>query len=374
VRLALLIALLLACRLGAYALLNGGAAGLPDALCHYDCDWYTGIAIFGYDKTPSQSLSDTTWGQANWAFFPLYPYLIRLAMAVSRLTANQAGFWISNASLCVFVFAAARYARLVDGKLSPAALAVFLFAFPYSFYLSVPYTEGLYAALTMLAFYFLASTRLYPAAAFAGALAATRVTGILLTPVIAMQVLARIIAAWRQGGPGAAWLALRAGMLPVALAPAGLFVFMGLLYAVLGDAFAFLHVQKAWGRATHWPWTVFCRGFFKFDLGVTFSATTQSDTFAALCAVAGLLLVVRLLRLRRFAAGWFLAGSILLPMAGGFESFPRFVLANPIFMVFLFDFIWTGRYRPAFREIILVSCLLQLYLVHDWTRYFMFLH
>ncbi len=370
----MLILALLACRLGLYALLNGGVGGLPDALCHYDCGWYTGIATAGYDKTPSQSLSDTTWGQANWAFFPLYPYLIRLATAVPGLTVIEAGFWLSNASLCVFVFVAARYARLVDARLSPAALAVFLFAFPYSFYFSVPYTEGLYAALTMLAFYCLARARLYPAAAFAGALAATRVTGILLTPVIAMDVLARGIAAWRRGGHGEALRALRAGVLPVAVAPAGLFVFMGLLYAVLGDAFAFLHVQKAWGRATHWPWTVFCRGLFKFDLAVIFSATTQSDTFAALCAVAGLLLVVRLLRLRRFAAGWFLAGSILLPMAGGFESFPRFVLANPIFLVFLFDFIWTGRYRAAFREIILASCLLQLYLVHDWTRYFMFLH
>ncbi len=366
--------MLLAARLGLYALLNGGAAGLPDALCHYDCDWYTGIATGGYDTGPSLRLSDTTYGQANWAFFPLYPYLIRLVMAALGLTANQAGFWLSNASLCVFVFFAARYARLVDAALNPAALAVFLFAFPYSFYFSVPYTEGPYAALTMLAFYFLERRRLYPAAAFAGALAATRVTGILLTPVIAMHVLARIIAAWRCGGRRAAWLALRAGMLPVALAPAGLFVFMGLLYAVLGDAFAFAHVQKAWGRAAQFPWTVFCRGLFKFDLGATFSATTQSDTFAALCAVAGLLLGVRLLRLRRFAAGWFLAGSMLLPMAGGLESFPRFVLANPIFLVFLFDFIWTGRYRPAFREIILASCLLQLYLVQDWTRYFMFLH
>ena len=63
---------LLIARLLVYAVLAGFAVG--PSLCQWDCGWYLGIVQHGYDAAPH--LVDGWW-QANWAFFPLYPLLVR---------------------------------------------------------------------------------------------------------------------------------------------------------------------------------------------------------------------------------------------------------------------------------------------------------
>jgi len=377
-RLALLILALAAARLVLYALSAAAAPGgatvpLSDALCQWDCGWYQDIAIYGYELSP-QPHPGPTFGQADWPFFPLFPLLLRAAAALLSYSDALSGMIVANLCLCVFVYVAALYLRRMTPQTSAPALAIFLFCFPYSLYLSLPYTESLYAALTMLSFYCIARGNLLPASLFAGLLSATRVTGVLLTPVIAVHFLKRMFRAWRTHGLAGAFAVFRAALLPLALAPLGLFAFMLYLYRHVGDALAFIHVQRAWQRAGGDPFTVFTGGLFSFDLGNAFARNTASGTYCALCAIAGALITARLFSQRRYVECWFLAMSIILPLTHGLPSFPRYLFANPIFMVFLFDAIWSSKYRAFFTEIILASIFLQLWMVQLWTQKYAFLY
>jgi hypothetical protein len=254
------------------------------------------------------------------------------------------------------------------------ALAVFLLVWPYSFYLSVPYTEGVYAALTMAGFWLLAQNRFGAASGVAALLSATRLTGVLLTPVIFWHYFRLTAAALRAGDRRGAAAALAAGALPVAIAPLGLFAFMLYLYVHTGDGLAFIHIQRGWNRSTQDPVVALWKGLAALDFVSFAPFKYESQSFDALSALAGLALAARLLWLGRYAACWFLTLSIVLPLMAGLLSMPRYVLAQPLFMVFLFDFIWTSKYRAVFPAIIVGSIVGQLFLVVFWIQGYAFLH
>jgi hypothetical protein len=347
-RLAALILALLAVRLGLYAL----AAGyLPANLCRWDCAWYLHTAQAGYDLVPSTAPG--TYSQANWAFFPAFPLGIRALAAV--MPYDVAGFVLANACLALFVLLAALYWRRQRGEPGSAALVAFLLAFPYGLYFSIPYTESLYAALVMAVFLLLGSRRYFAASLVLSLLVATRLTGILLWPVLAVALLRPT--ARRRG-------VLLDAALPLAIAPLGLFAFMAYLHAHMGDGLAFLHVQTGWYRRTEMPVFVLLHGLLHFDLGNLFSVKTQSVFFSMLCALAGLGLSAWLYIRRRFVEAWFLGMSVLVPLAAGPVSLQRYVLANPVFLLALFEILWRRR---GFWLLVAGGAVLQLVLVHFWA-------
>ena len=377
-RLALCIGGLLLIRLGLYGWLAGGLPALPAALCHWDCDWYQGVANNGYAIHPKTAL-DATFGQATWAFFPVYPGLIAAAARAFGISTLAAAIVVANAALCVFAFIAAKYLKLVSqagGAPAPGgpALAIFLFAFPYSFFFSLPYSESVYAALAMAAFWFLARRRTLGASAVAAVLSATRVTGVLLTPVIALPYLLAMWRALRRGDRGAASAAFAAALLPVGLAPLGLFLFMLYLYIHTGDGLAFLHIQRAWNRVGGNPLIALWQGLTQFDLFSFAPRAGESQTLNALSGLAGLLLSAWILIRRRYAESWFLALSIVIPASHGLDSLARYTLAQPLFMVFLFDAVCAARSRLFFWGIIALSVPLQLFLVRLWMHDYAFFH
>ncbi len=372
-RLGLLIAGLLLLRLALYAWLAGGPHALPTALCHWDCDWYQGVATNGYASHPKTAL-DPTFGQANWAFFPVYPALIAGMARLLDLPILVAGIGVANLALGIFVFIATKYLKLLDPGRSGPALAIFLSAFPGSFYFSIPYSESVYAAIAVAAFWCLAGGRLAAGSGVAAVLSATRVTGVLLTPVIAMPYLIALWRALRRGEPNVAAKAFAAALLPVALAPLGLFLFMLYLYVHTGDGLAFVHIQRAWGRSGGNPLAGLWQGLTQFDLLSFTPRTMQSATLNALSGLAGLALSIWLLVRRRYAPSWFLAMTIILPVSHGLDSLSRYTLAQPLFMVFLFDFICTFRSRALLWAVVGVSLPLQLFLVRLWMQGYAFLH
>lgn len=366
VGLILLILALLAIRLLLYALVAGAFTQLPDDLCLFDCGWLLGTAQQGYDLAP-RLVADTTFGQANWVNFPFFPGLIFTVMKLSGLRPVLAGFIVANLSLVVFAYLAVKYLELsFRGIRIP--LVLFLFAFPYGFYFSLTYTESTYAAVSMAAFYLLARRDIPASAIAACVLSATRVTGVLFTPIIVVHYLRSALLAWRGSGRGAAIAAIIAGILPIAIAPLGLFAFMAYLYIHTGDAFGFLHIQRAWDRHEQDPFAVLLRGVFANDLGSKMLHGKQSSTFATMCAFAGVAVCGRLLFLRRFAECWFLLASILISLSAGLLSFPRYCLASPIFVVWLFEIFWLPPLRRIFIPFLLFCLALQLLLVHLWLQ------
>ena len=372
-RLGVLIAGLLLIRLALYGWLAGGLHALPTALCHWDCDWYWGVATGGYPTHP-KTVPGPTFGQATWAFFPVYPALIAGTARLLGLQVLVAAISVANLALCIFAFLAVKYLQLIEPARSGPALALFLFAFPGSLYFSLPYSEAVYAVFAIAAFWCLARRGLLAARGVAAVGSATRVYRGVLAPGRAMPYLIAFWRALRRGDRAGTANALSAALLPVALAPLGLFLFMLYLYIRTGDGLAFLHIQRAWGRFNGNPIVSLWQGLARLDLLSFAPRTTESTTLNALSAVAGLLLSTWLLIRRRYAESWFLAMTIVIPITHGMDSLSRYTMAQPLFLVFLFDFIATFRSRLVFWSVIGVCVPLQLFLVRLWMQGYAFLH
>lgn len=205
-----------------------------------DANWYTSIAAYGYERRAFENTE-----HHNWAFFPLYPLVLRVA---SWLTGELplTGMLVSH----LFFFGALillHKTALAFGLAAAAAdrTIFYLAIFPVSYFFSLPLTESLFLFLTVGSFYFAKRERWW-AAALCGALAAaTRLTGILLLPALAVLHWQT----YRVGG-GERWWPPRRSLFALGLIPAGLLSFMAYLYYLTGNALAFKGALAAWGRTT----------------------------------------------------------------------------------------------------------------------------
>jgi hypothetical protein len=288
-----------------------------NAFCEQDCSWYTSIYERGYDGTIGGASSAA---QANWAFFPAYPILVSLVGKPLGLSANLAGYIVSN---CL-VFAAALVSKPIFGQ-RPWAYwlwVVGLLAGPFSFLFSALYTESLFVLLTVLTLVALQDKRYVRAGLAAGLLSAVRVTGVMMTFGILGQML------WdhlKAGGKliGFAPRVLREPqlLLALALAPAGLALFMIYLHLHTGDALAFAHIQRGWDRSLTNP-------FETLYLALTTPVTTDYWDLirisGAVAAALGLLMSMGLVATGRVAAGIFCMLALLVSLAGGTMSLVRF--------------------------------------------------
>lgn len=89
----------------------------------------------------------------NYAFFPLYPLLMRILGTILGGSFYLAGLIISNASLliaCIFLY---KLVRLDTDKNTALKSVKYLFLFPAAFIFSGVFTESLFVALTVICFY-----------------------------------------------------------------------------------------------------------------------------------------------------------------------------------------------------------------------------
>ena len=317
-------------RLGVYAWLALPYGGLTEAMCKFDCGWYERLAIAGYG-------ADAEWGEfgsiPHWAFFPLYPLGVGFLHDLLGISALAAGMLLSSLCLCGFAIIGATYLRETRPALHPALWLIVALLFPYGFFFSAVYTEALFAVLSAGALLALRVRRPLLAAGVAALASATRPTGILLTPIVVAD---RLAALWRGRHRRDRAALLGETLLPIAIAPLGLFLFMLDQYSRIGDAMAFSHVQVLWHRRWGNPFERIWTGLASWDFSVLLAS--PSSAYAASFALLGLAGAIWLAFRRRGAEAWFLAGCILLPAASGLDSLPRFVAANPVFLFVVYDF------------------------------------
>ena len=205
----------------------------------WDGTWYIRIASQGYHRVGS------------WAFFPLYPWLLRSTADATDGQYVVAGMILSIAA--ALAAAAVLYVLVEDDYGRRVALwSVTLLAFfPTSIFLQAVYTESLFL-LTGVACVLWARRGHWALAGLAGMLAAlTRNTGVLLLIPVLTFYGSSINWRWRQ---------LDRRLLWSLLIPGGLVIYMAYQWAVRGNPLLFNTSQELWRRHLASPFTSLYRG------------------------------------------------------------------------------------------------------------------
>jgi hypothetical protein len=172
----------------------------------WDSEYYLAIAIGGYDDPRSPHLTrtgvvtdpngippaegDNVFEQSlstSYAFFPFYPWLMRLLAFPLRIlgmnpiaTATLAGVIISGLGTLLGMLALFDLTRDSLGEESALRAVFYLIAFPTGFFLIQVYTEGLFVGLTFACLAMLKREQWIAAALFGAAATLTRAVGVVL--------------------------------------------------------------------------------------------------------------------------------------------------------------------------------------------------
>jgi hypothetical protein len=311
----------------------------------WDTRWYLDIARNGYSTTvvgPN--------GETNTAFFPLYPFLVRV-LGAGLGDYFLAGIVISN--ICLIIAAAVLYRLTALDRDKDTALGSvkYLFLFPSAFVLSGFFSEALFLLLAVLSFYFAKSGRWFLAGVAGFFVALTRPLGVLVIIPLAYEYLRSINWDLRRIGAKALYLGL---------IPCGLGVFSLYLFYRTGNPLDFLQKTGAWGRYLTNPFEVLFRGLLAENLHVLFGAA-----FAAAC----LLLLV--LSFRRIGGAYLILGlySLLVPLSSGMV--PLRGTARYALVIFPLYMILAGiarRHRYLDQALTIGLALFQGFLMVFWTN------
>lgn len=282
-----------------------------------DANWYLGIAENGYDRQAFEVDK-----AHNWAFFPLYPLLLRLASYVTREFVLT-GVALSHFFFLLALFLMHRTCMLFGQTESDANRSIFYLAFfPVSYFFSLPLTESLFLMLTVSSFFFAKRERWW-SAGIAGALAsATRASGVLLLPVLLLMY-------WQARKK---LRPFRTDALAPWLVPAGLLCYMLYLRSITGNAFAFKDAMAAWGRKAGFFFTPLLDYLWQpSEIAAHWNFRFLNFGAAACVLICGLVLLKR----REFVLALYTLSSVLLALSSGLlQSQARYAMVVfPAYMV-----------------------------------------
>lgn len=262
-----------------------------------DCAWYIGIAQNGYERRPYAS--DTLH---NWAFFPIYPLLVR---GVSRLAGDPylTGVVLSSGFFFVALVLLYKTTLAFGFDAGDANRTVFYVAtFPLSYFYSVPMTEALFLMLTVGSFYAARRERWLVAGLLGAVASATRVTGVLLLPALAVLY-------WETYRT----LRPRLNFLPLLLIPSGLLSFMCFLYTITGNPLAFRDITvEAFGRKPQ-LFLITLLGYFNEPLVIVEPWNFRLLNFLA--PTTALVCGIVLLKWRRWSFGFYTLAALVVALS-----------------------------------------------------------
>ncbi len=290
------------------------------------------LAVWGrWDAVHYLDIGTRGYHGTDMAFFPLFPLLVGI---LGKMMGNHliAGMLVSTAA---FFFGLLFLYKLVEHEFdrSVARRAIFYVSiFPTAVFFSAVYTESLFFMLTVASFYYMRERRWWLAGAIGLLASMTRVEGILLVVPFAIE--------W-YGAHKADMRNNLSTLLPIALIPVGLLLYMGYLWVLNGDPLYFSHVQSHWNRHLAAPWTAVLNSFHKIA-AATSSQTVANQTLELVFTT--LMIGVLIAGFRRLRASYiaYMGLSILVPLCtSSLMSMPRFALV--LFPMFVILALWGGR-------------------------------
>jgi hypothetical protein len=355
--------------------------GLLNLPLKWDTGWYLSIATDGY-RYLDQGGADV---QQNVVFFPAYPLIVR---GVAQLCGNSRTAYVIGAtlvSLTLFLIALAYLFRIGRETLNDEQATVSLWllaAYPFAFFYGAIYTESLYLAGVLGAFYHFRQRQFVRAASWAWIVGLTRPNGFLVCVPLAIMAIEGW-RPWRRAIPptpleprpvswNTPWHTVtRASVLAIAMPVVGVLTYSAFVFRLTGNPLAWLAGHAAWGR--HYQGLpgltrlVADRYGFIAQGGLLKYASEQPYDALNGCAAAFVILAAWPVA-RRFGAAYaaFILINMLPPLAaGGLLSAGRF--SAVMFPVFL----WLAaaipvRHRPGWLVTFAVFQAFNAALFYTW--------
>jgi hypothetical protein len=267
---------------------------LVDRFTYWDSLHFTRIAELGY-LPPGLDCCDQ-------AYFPGYPLVMWVLSPATGGDVAVAGIVISLLAGAVAAGMLYRLGRLAGGAAVGMSAALYLSVAPYGIFLSAVYSEALFLACALSAWWAGATRRWWPAGLLAGAAASVRINGLFLAAALAVMFALQVRSDGRRR-PHADALAL---LIPVAVTGA----YVTYLRLLTGSWNAWQEAQaRGWQRTTAWPWEGLVAGW-NAAVSAGSLQLLVSRWADLLAVVAGLVLVAVLAWLRRWPEAVYVGLSV----------------------------------------------------------------
>ena len=279
----------------------------------WDFGYYQKIAEFGYEAK-----------DGSLAFYPLFPWLLRLVAYISG-SYLAAGLIVSGIASVATAVLLRRLVQL-DYDSGVALRSVWFFLiFPTGYFLHVGYSESLFLAL---AFGSVLAARVdrWRLAGLLGAFCwLTRATGAVLVPTLGVEAAQKYFTN-RRWNPRWLW---------IALVTSGFAVYLLLNWLVTGDASAFLRTRKVSFEQT---FALLWAGIWKM-VRAHYRTPNEAEMVGvqelAFLALGFICTIISWIKLRPIYAAWMTGNLILFASVNYFRSIPRCTLTMfPIFILF----------------------------------------
>lgn len=324
----------------------------------WDNGWYHLIATSGYDLEPSHHPKGDA---ASWAFFPLDPICIRVVSKIFRISAWKAGMFNNTIFLIIALFYADKYIMLTrnNRKISNAFIVLMTFG-PYTFYFSTLYTESMYLMFTMMTFYYMTKKEYIPMGISGALLSATRSTGVMIVFSVAVYYLISEHKKKRK------WTTVFVDaftdcelVLGVSMIPMGLFAYMSYLWKLTGDPWAFMRIQKAWGRIDV--------PFFKLLQQFLFSEDKSNLYFVGFAFFSVVVICYGIWKKRDHEI---VMPAVILGIQcrGSFLCIPRYMLSTGMFWILAVEFVENHCAEWVKRVIMITLAVISLIFLILWYQ------
>lgn len=309
--------------------LGGGTTYLSNpgfwAWGNFDGEHYLAIAQGGYLPL-------------TYFYFPLYPMMASIVASLfghSQIVIMFSLLLVSHISFAIGIIGYYKLAKLEFNQKVAALSVVALLLFPTSFYFAAAYTESLYFALSVWAFYFMRKKRWIVAGLVSGTTTAVRIVGIALYGALLVNLRKFTI---RK-------------LLALFISIYGIVLYTLYVWEATGNPLEFVSSVGIFGDQRSSSLVllpqVFYRYIFKILPVVEYSYfpvffTTWLEFGVAMFFLA--LLVWGYFQLKKDIWFYSLIAYIIPTLSGSFSSFPRYVLAAfPLF--FLIGFFLSKKSR-----------------------------
>lgn len=251
---------------GALACMEGPGCLLDRILQVYfnsDSGWYSTIIAYGYQDVPDGIASGFEIPNQHYAFFPLFPMLVRWLMLAGGFSMQVSAFVISIPVL--FMLVRVYYLFMRENGLTDAAsfrVVLISMLFPFSLHLFLVYTESLFMMLMLWCFLCIARKQWAGFALLSAMLVLCRPNGLLMAVPFGVYMLEQHTELSFKGFIKAIRQPLYYTLFAMPLAFAG---WMLVQYALTGDLFAFSKAQAGWNKQAMFPLLAFFRNGFWQD-------------------------------------------------------------------------------------------------------------